>query len=89
MGRPLTGNARLVPSTVKIDPELKKMIRKLSAPELRSPSQAGSILLQYGVMKWVELGNLQRIIDEINQGWSRTVSVVGDSGRARGKGRPD
>lgn len=71
MARIASGEIHLTPMTLKVDPELKIILTKLSGHERRTPSAAGAVLLQYGVLRWSEEGTLQRLIDEVDKKWAR------------------
>lgn len=73
MPRTSTGTPRLVPMTVKVDPEVKEMVEHLAGHERRVASSSGNVLLQYGILRWVEAGNLQRLIDDVDRGWAKTL----------------
>ena len=67
MARISSGEVHLIPMTLKIDPELKATLAKLSGHERRTPSAAGAVLLQHGVLRWLEEGTLQGLIDEVDK----------------------
>lgn len=78
MARIKSGNAKLKPMTVKIDPELKSAVAYLAKGERRTASASAAVLIQYGLLKWIEAGDLQRLISEVDKGWSKTAGVRRD-----------
>jgi hypothetical protein len=74
---------RLVPMTVKIDPELKALVGRLSEHERRTASMSSGVLIQFGLLKWLELGSLQRMIDEVDKAWEKTLPMRRELARAR------
>jgi hypothetical protein len=67
MARPLTGSARLVPMTLKVDPEIKARISVLAASERRTSSGSASVLLEFALLRWSQEGDLRNLIDQIDQ----------------------